>query len=88
MTNEDSQKETTDDEPKIIVDSDWKEQVAREKEQAAVEKPESQREDTADAPSEAAGSAPQNAQCQICRLRSSRHRHSRVSDVVLRRHQR
>lgn len=61
MTNEDSQKETPDEEPKIIVDSDWKEQVAREKEQAAVEKPESQREDTADAASEAAGSIPQNA---------------------------
>ncbi len=51
MTNEDSQRETPDSEPKIIVDSDWKEQVAREKEQAAEGKVESQQEDSATEPS-------------------------------------
>jgi hypothetical protein len=59
MTNEDSREETPDTEPKIVVDSDWKEQVAREKEQAAVEKADSHPDGAADEPSSEADSRPQ-----------------------------
>ena len=59
MTNEDSQRETPDSEPKIIVDSDWKEQVAREKEQAGEGKVESQQEDSATEPSSPEPSSPE-----------------------------
>ena len=51
LSSVDSQRETPDSEPKIIVDSDWKEQVAREKEQAGEGKVESQQEDSATEPS-------------------------------------
>lgn len=59
MNNEDSQEETPDAEPKIIVDSDWKEQVAREKEQAGEGQAETAPERSADEPSEQADSKPQ-----------------------------